>query len=548
MTRVQPRRRFVPPLSVAAPAAASAFLFLLAFPPLPPLAVVACLVPVALAAARIADSSAPLGEGVRLGWWFGVFGFGATLYWIAIALSIYTKLAIAGYFGALFVMAALAAGAIGTLVAARRVTRAPMAILLPVTWVAWEKLTEVLPQLGFPWLPLGLGVAKLSLLAQSAELSGVHGASFWIAAINGLAVDAILAQRQGARVMHAWGRRMAAAAAILAAVAGYGTWRMRTIVLRDVAPIAIVQPNVPQEDKWQESNRDRIVGMMSAGTRAALAGGDPKLIVWPEVALPGYLVDHPDWRDTLSALGRDGHVPILFGVIDVRFNAPPSSGAPMDFDYFNAAMLTDSLGRVGDYPPTRKQYLVPVVERVPFLNPKWFKSLKYFGGYGVGEGAVVYREPWGSFGVLICYESIFPSQARAMRRNGADLLLNITNDAWFGRSVAPWQHEAHMMLRAIETRAGVVRSANTGISTYIDPLGRSHGATGLFVPAARVYRAQTSDATTPYVALGDWVGWGCVIASAVLVVMAIRRRRGAPGARASFYRLGGEVSAGTPNV
>ena len=81
-----------------------------------------------------------------------------------------------------------------------------------------------------------------------------------------------------------------------------------------------------------------------------------------------------------------------------------------------------------------------------------------------------------------------------------------------------------MMLRAIETRAGVVRSANTGISTYIDPLGRSHGATGLFVPAARVYRAQTSDATTPYVALGDWVGWASVVASAVLVAIAARRR------------------------
>ena len=525
MTRVQVRRRFVPPLAVAVPAAASAFLFLLAFPPLPPLAVVACLVPVALAAARIADSNAPSRDGVRLGWWFGVFGFGATLYWIAIALSIYTKLAIAGYFGALFVMAALAAGAIGTLVAARRVTRWPMAILLPVTWVAWEKLTELLPQLGFPWLPLGLGVAKLPILAQAGDLSGVHGTSFWIAVVNGLIVDALLARRDGASPARAWGRRAIAAAAIVGAVLGYGAWRMRTVVLRDVAPIAIVQPNVPQEDKWQESNRDRIVGMMSSGTRAALAAGKPKLIVWPEVALPGYLVDHPEWRDTLFALGGDGHVPILFGVIDVRFNAPPTASEPMDFDYFNAAMLTDSLGRVGAYPPTRKQYLVPVVERVPFLNPKWFKSLKYFGGYGVGEGATVYREPWGSFGVLICYESIFPSHARAMRRNGADLLLNITNDAWFGRSVAPWQHEAHMMLRAIETRSGVIRSANTGISAYIDPLGRSHGATGLFVPAARVYQAQTSDARTAYVALGDWVGWGCVIASAVLVGIAVKRRR-----------------------
>jgi apolipoprotein N-acyltransferase len=525
VTIVRARRRFIPPLAVAAPAAASAALFLLAFPPLPPLTVFVCLVPVALAAAAIGDGIAPLGSGIRLGWWFGVFGFGATLYWIAIALSIYTKLAIAGYFGALFVMAALAAGGIGTVVAARRATGAPMAILLPVAWVAWEKMTEVLPQLGFPWLPLGLGVAKATVLAQSADLSGVHGASFWIAAINGLIVDAIIAQRRGAGALRAWGPRAGAALAILAAAAGYGAWRERSVVFRDVAPIGIVQPNVPQEDKWQESNRDRIVGMNAAGTRAVLAAGRPKLIAWPEVALPGYLIDHPEWRDTLVALGSAGHVPILFGVIDIRFNSPPVAGLPMDYDYFNAAMLTDSLGRVGEYPPTRKQYLVPVVERVPFLNPKWFGGMKYFGGYGVGQGATVYHEPWGGFGVLICYESIFPAQARALRRHGADVLLNITNDAWFGRSVAPWQHEAHMMLRAIETRSGVVRAANTGISVYIDPLGRAHGATQLFVPAARVYRAQTSDAWTLFVALGDWVGWGCIAASLVLVALAVRQRR-----------------------
>lgn len=530
-------RRFRPPLDVALPAAASGLLFLLAFPPMPPLAAaVVCLVPIALAAARIGDGDQPSGAGIRLGWWFGVFGFGATLYWIAIALSIYTKLAIAGYFGALFVMAAIAAGGIGTLVAARRATGAPLAILLPIAWVAWEKLTELLPQLGFPWLPLGLAVAKAPLLAQSADLSGVHGTSLWIIAIDGLVADAILAQRRGKPLLAAWLPRMAIAAALVAAVLGYGEWRMRTVTLRDVAPIAIVQPNVPQEDKWQESNRDRIVAMMASGTRTALASGHPKLVVWPEVSLPGFLVEHPEWRDTLVALGTGGHAPILFGVIDLQYAAPTTSaGVPADFEYFNAAMLTDSLGRVGDYPVTRKQYLVPVVERVPFLNPKWFGSFKYFGGFGVGKGATVYREPWGGFGVLICYESIFPSQARALRRNGADVLINITNDAWFGRSIAPWQHQAHMRLRAIETRSGVIRSANTGISGYIDPLGREHGATDIFVPAARTYQAQTSDARTLFVVVGDWVGWGCIAASAVLVGLAIRPRsvRRPPGSEGS---------------
>ena len=162
---------------------------------------------------------------------------------------------------------------------------------------------------------------------------------------------------------------------------------------------------------------------------------------------------------------------------------------------------------------------------VAIKNPKWFGSCKYFGGFGVGEGATVYHEPWGGFGVLICYESIFPAQARALRKNGADVLLNITNDAWFGRSIAPWQHQAHMVLRAIETRSGVIRSANTGISGYIDPLGRVQGATDIFVPATRIYMAQTSDAKTLFMALGDWVGWGCVAASAVLIGLAVRRER-----------------------
>ena len=511
-------RALLPPRGVAGPALASAALFFLSFPPMPAvLVVVVCLVPIGVAAARLADAGARGRDGMALGWWFGLFAFGSTLYWIAIALSIYTKLAILGYVAALAVMAALSAGTVATLVVARRVTRWPLTVLLPVTWVAWEKITEVLPQLAFPWLPLGLAVSPITVLAQSADLSGVHGASLWIALVNGLAADAWLLYRSASpgssrRAIV----RLVGGVGVLALVAAYGTWRLETIHPRDAAAIAIVQPNVPQEDKWQAENQGRIVGMLAAATRAAFDSGNARLIVWPEVALPGYLREHPEWSDTLSALGAAGHTPILFGVIDVQWY--PRPGAPPDYDYFNAALLTDSTGAVGGFAPTRKQYLVPVVERVPFLNPRWFGGMKYFGGYGRGHGAVTYALPWGKFGVLICYESIFPAQSRALRRNGADIILNITNDAWFGRSLAPWQHEAHMMLRAIENRAGVVRSANTGISSYIDPLGRIHGATELFVSAARTYRAQTTDIRTPFVRFGDWIGWICVAAAAFFLL------------------------------
>jgi apolipoprotein N-acyltransferase len=522
-------RRFLPPRDVALAALASAALFAVSFPPFPFAIAPLALIPVVLLATRAADvEGRPPREvwrdGARTGWWFGLFGYGVALYWIAIALSIYTKLAILGFFGAVVVMAALASGALGSYALVRRLTHLPAAIALPVTWVAWEKITEVFPQLAFPWLPLGLSVATSTRLAQMVDLSGVHGASFWIAAISGLIVDAIVAWRR-AEVPSVGGlvARAGAVAGILAAVLGYGRARVDTIPLLHAAPVAVVQPNVPQEDKWQEENRDRIAGMLAAGTRSATDSGRPQLVVWPEVALPGYIAERPEWRDTLVRLVRDTRVPILFGVIDVEWHSGP--GEPPDYDYYNAAMLADTSGSFTANPPTRKQYLVPVVERVPFLNPRWFGGMKYFGGYGRGEGAVVYEQPWGRFGVLICYESIFPAQSRALRRAGSDLLINITNDAWFGRSTAPWQHEAHMRLRAIENRAGVVRSANTGISEAIDPLGRVRAPTGLFVPASLTYQTWTTRVTSPYVRFGDVIGWGCILLTAVLIAGPLIARR-----------------------
>src|SRR4029077_3332881 len=124
----------------------------------------------------------------------------------------------------------------------------------------------------------------------------------------------------------------------------------------------------------------------------------------------------------------------------------------------------------------------------------------------------------GRISVLICYESIFPDLSRHYRLHGADLLANITNDAWFGRSVAPYQHVAHLRLRAIENRVGIVRSANTGISEYVDPLGRVQGATALFVAAAPTFDVETSHVRTPYVRWGDWIG---MLAAALTLALCV---------------------------
>ena len=130
------------------------------------------------------------------------------------------------------------------------------------------------------------------------------------------------------------------------------------------------------------------------------------------------------------------------------------------------------------------------------------------------------------FGVLICYESIFPQLSRTYRRQGADFLVNITNDAWFGRERPIWsrtsaltQHPSHLVMRAIENRIGVARSANTGISLFVDPRGRRSAATPLFRPATRVATVETTDGLTLYTRLGDWPG-SLGAASAVLLLLA----------------------------
>jgi apolipoprotein N-acyltransferase len=181
-----------------------------------------------------------------------------------------------------------------------------------------------------------------------------------------------------------------------------------------------------------------------------------------------------------------------------------------------------------------KHYLVPVVERVPFVPVRWFRALpglgRWSGGFGRGRDLPLYSTAVGDFGVLICYESAFEDLARRYRRAGADFLVNITNDAWFGRTSAPYQHASHLVLRAIETRMGVARAANSGISEFVDPLGHVSQPSQLETRTVVTGSLMTSEARTLYVALGDWVGIASVLATLVLATALVIRSRRSPSA------------------
>ena len=538
-----------------AAALASGVLFAIAFPPLPFAgAVFVCLVPLAVMVARAADAGVGASTAARVGAWFGLVAYGLSLYWIGVALSLFTSQAWLAYAATVVGMCGLAALTTTALYRARRLTRWPMAVLLPAAWVSFEILLLYFSDLAFPWFPLGLAMATHPTMAQIADLSGVHGVSVWIAATNGLLADAWLAWpgrffwllpypswrslgpslkgvvatlRKNPEV--AWVRavayRLLLVVGLGGAVWGYGTWRERTLplTLRSLGRVGIVQPNIPEDEKMQRAMQGRFIVPLAALTRREEAADAPQLVVWPETALPDFLGNHPDWLDSLRALGHSGHAPILFGMIDITMTGV----GRIDFDYFNAATVMDTSGHLTSEPAYHKVYLVPIVERVPFLNPKWFAMFKYFGGFGRGTSARPFDLPVGRVGVLICYESIFPQQARRFRQAGADLMVNMTNDAWFGKGLAPYQHEAHLRLRAIETRVGFVRAANTGISEYIDPLGRPHGATALFTPAARTYEVQATSTRSLYLIANDWLGSACVVLILGLLGLSFYRQRAA---------------------
>nr|NIP82285.1 apolipoprotein N-acyltransferase [Gemmatimonadota bacterium]NIQ58027.1 apolipoprotein N-acyltransferase [Gemmatimonadota bacterium]NIU78210.1 apolipoprotein N-acyltransferase [Gammaproteobacteria bacterium]NIX47199.1 apolipoprotein N-acyltransferase [Gemmatimonadota bacterium]NIY11575.1 apolipoprotein N-acyltransferase [Gemmatimonadota bacterium] len=395
----------------------------------------------------------------------------------------------------------------------------PLVLLAALFWPSLEWIQAHLGDLAFPWLGLGTALAPFPRLAGAADLVGSRGLTVWIAAVNGLLADGVIRSRSGRPI-----RRVAAGLVVLlAAPAAYGFWRAATLELRPVARVAVVQPNIPEEVKMDRAIAvDSSAASLTRLTRS-LAGDAPDLVVWPEIALPADLVGSPALTRLATRLSREVGAPIVAGAYGVDRDGD-------DVTAFNSAFLVDGSG-IG--PRYDKRRLVPFVERVPFIDPALLEGitgeLRYFGALGHGRSDRVLEIDDIGYGVLICYESIFAPLSRRYRRQGADFLVNITNDAWYGRAewyartTALWQHPAHMVLRAIETRTGVARAANTGISMFIDPLGRPYRQTRLFVPAVRTATVYTTDAVPLFVRWGDWLA---TLAVAVAVVVLVAGKGG----------------------
>jgi apolipoprotein N-acyltransferase len=510
--------------------AVSGILLTLSFPPfhllVPPFV---ALVPYLVFVAGAPDDSEGSTSVRRATFWMGIVYFGTLLYWLFAALVFYTWLALLGYIITIVILSGiLALGGWGIHLMRRR-HAVPFWISLPVFWTAAEWGHAHLGDVAFPWLGLGHSLTGYPALVGFAELTGVRGVAVWLAAINGLAAEWWLAGLKAR-----WQLRALALALTLAVPVGYSLLRWSTLETRPAARVLVVQPNIPEDLKLErdvasDTSRAAIESLM----RSALADGpDLDLIVWPETAIPYFYNREPEFIALAVRTAQSSQAGLLTGVLDYELFEDET------WEYYNAALFLDPQGQPGGF--YHKHYLVPVVERVPFIPIAWVRALRrkaeeggvpligeflrWFGGFGRGVEEPLFRVDGSSFGVLICYESIFPGLSRTYRQGGADFLVNITNDAWFGRE-RPWwsrtaalyQHPAHMVMRAIENRVGVARSGNTGISLFVDPRGRVHQTTRLFTPDARIATVETTDGLTLYSRLGDWPGTLAILAAVLLM-------------------------------
>jgi apolipoprotein N-acyltransferase len=301
---------------------------------------------------------------------------------------------------------------------------------------------------------------------------------------------------------------------LLGLTLGFGMWRLREAAPAPSARVAVMQPSIEQPLKFDPSHATATLGIYLALSRR-VAEESPALLVWPETATPTPLARDGALQALLRSLAQSLGAPIVVGSIDVEGTGP--------LVFRNSAYLLTERGIEGRYD---KMHLVPFGEYVPLSGVIGFVRgwAEFISELEAGSSTVVFPGPPAPFGVVICYEGIFPELVRDFARNGARLIVNITNDAWFGRTSGPMQHLAMYPFRAVEHRTSVVRAANTGISAFIAPSGQIIGRLALYERDVLTTSVPLRTRTTLYTRFGDWIAYlGFAVTAAALGARALKR-------------------------
>ncbi len=420
-----------------------------------------------------------------LGYAAGAVFWSGICYWIEGTLARYGDMgaALALLAFALFTLAkAMHFGAFALL--AGVLIRRPLAALtIAALWTAIERTNG---PLGFAWLTLGDAGTSMSLPMRLAPIAGVYGLSFIFALMAAVFALAILRRKR---------RELA--------------WIALVVVLPLLPPLPapvrgreralLIQPNIPEDFDWSlASVHDKMLQLATLSLQAARASG-AHLIVWPEAPLPLYFYRDAGSRTMLETLAREAHAPVLFGAV-----GEAAGGAPT-----NSAILLDRNGSVaGRYD---KNFLVPFGEYVPPLFHWINRITQETGDFVPGHGYPVFGEQGHKLGVFICYESAFPYLVRRFPAAGAQVLVNVSNDGYFGTSAARRQHLKLVRMRAAENARWILRATNDGLTTVVDPGGRVRSIARPFERSAWLVGFNWESGTTFYTRHPEWFPIACAL-------------------------------------
>jgi apolipoprotein N-acyltransferase len=393
--------------------------------------------------------------------------------------------------------------------------------VLAALWTGLDQLRSFVFT-GFPWATLGYAQHLNPALLGLVPYTGVYGLS-WVSALGGAALARLVDERGMSR-----GTAAALAGVGLAHAVGGLLAASTPVDPGETVRVAVLQGNIDQGVKWNRAWYERTLAVYEdLSRRAADAGAE--LIVWPETAVPGAIGDDPEQTERFAALARETGAALVVGAVGV--GAPSGDGVLRLYD---SAFLVERGGAVRDR--YDKSHLVPFGEYVPFrdLLGRMLEAVaRGIADTGVTAGPgprSVQLDVEGrplTAGVPICYELLFPDLMRRFVQDGAELLLAITNDAWYGRTGAPYQFLAITALRSAETRVWTARAANTGVSAIIDARGRVQARTRIFEVGwlvADVPRRPPPTGGSFYARHGDVFVWGCWLAVALVSVLALRER------------------------
>ncbi len=451
----------------------------------------------------LAVEGLPSHRAFKYGFLWGVLFYLGLVYYIAWVTP-------PGMIATVLILALIPGSALWIFVRLLMRNRGAAVVSLPLYFVMWNWLLTM-SDLNYPWTDIGYALAYYLPLIQAAEIGAVYLISLAILGVN----VALYVSVSGRFELSNMARRNLRLGAVLAVALlyVYGVIRLpneKETVEGGTLTVGILQGNMTRDIKWKPANLEKNFETYFDLSRDAAAEG-AKFLVWPETATPTYLVQERRYMARVDSLVDSLGVSILTGTPYYEV------AGPQEYIYFNSAVLITP-GH-DDYQVYSKIHLVPMSEKIPFSER--FKKLKEIrlgqADFSSGRDMTIFDLDGYKFATVICFESAFPGYCRRFAQLGAQFLVVITNDMWFGRTSLLEQHAMMSVFRAIENRIPLVRSANTGISMAVDKWGRIRVKSGIFVRQHLTTEISPEDSKSIYRRYGDIIPK----AATILVVMSL---------------------------